>query len=43
MVAWFKGFQEISAFVSSRTGFGLWDFWDMDKVSWQRWDCGKFL
>ncbi|KAJ6721076.1 CYTOCHROME B561-RELATED [Salix viminalis] len=27
MVAWFKGFQEISAFVSARTGFGFLHSW----------------
>ena len=40
MVAWLKGFQEISAFVSARTGFGL---WDLDKVSWQRWIVANFF
>ncbi|KAJ4834269.1 hypothetical protein Tsubulata_044809, partial [Turnera subulata] len=31
MVAWFKKFEEISAFVSSRSGFGLWGFWNLDE------------
>lgn len=40
MVAGFKKFEEIGAFVSSRSGFGLWDFWDLDEIPWARWDCG---
>ncbi|KAF7132036.1 hypothetical protein RHSIM_Rhsim09G0113300 [Rhododendron simsii] len=41
MVAGFKKFEEIGAFVSSRSGFGLWDFWDLDEIPWARWDLAN--
>jgi len=43
VVTWIKGVEEIGAFVAARSGFSLWDLWDLDKVSGKGWDCCKFL
>jgi hypothetical protein len=43
MVAWFQELQEICAFVPSRSGFGVWGFWDLDKVSGGRWILANFF
>lgn len=43
MVTRFQKLEEISSFVSSRSGFGFWDIWDLDQISRPRWSCGQFL
>ncbi|CAH2050641.1 unnamed protein product [Thlaspi arvense] len=38
VVAEFKEYAEIGAFIHASGGSGTWVFWDLDKVSWQKWD-----